>query len=150
MKNTDTSRYTSLDKFIKEGVSNSYNIQNLHYYTKVNDLTLPTLNILRERYYSVIFNMCVYVELDDIAYENYKYQPKKLSKDLYGTIDLWHIIIWINGMTSVTEFNRRKIVLFDQQGLDTLVKIINLEEQRIIDNRANPDVQLETKQAIRR
>ena len=53
------------------------------------------------------------VELTTKEYYKYRYNPKLLSYDIYGTTELWFFILMANELYSISEFDLRKVVLFD-------------------------------------
>jgi hypothetical protein len=49
---------------------------------------------------------------EEIDFElKYKYRPDYLSYDYYGTTILWELLMYVNGVFSVEEFNLTKVVV---------------------------------------
>lgn len=71
-----------------------------------NTITIPYLSILSKYRHilSGIPNLIVKVKFDDKMTRKYKYNPKKLSYDIYSTTELWFELLRINHCSSVTEF----------------------------------------------
>lgn len=61
----------------------------------------------------------------------YYCNPWVLSFDLYGTVEYWGLLVDINGMTSVSEFTRSTVKVFDSSLPDVLESILALEEDSI-------------------
>lgn len=61
----------------------------------------------------------------------YKFNPKKLCYDLYGTTELWFLLLRLNEMHSVTEFNINPVKVFSITVLDKINDVLNREEDRI-------------------
>lgn len=59
-------------------------------------------------------------EFDDNVWPDYMFQPKKFCKDYYGTPELWGDILYINHMTSATQFNRQTIKIFTDSILEAI------------------------------
>lgn len=59
----------------------------------------------------------------------YRFSPKRLSMDLYGTTELWSILLEVNAMVSVSEFSLTKpIKVFDPRPFfEVLNEILVLE-----------------------
>ena len=79
------------------------------------------------------------VELTDIELLKYRFQPKKLCVDLYDNIDLAPLILKINNMTSLLEFDRRKLRLFRTSIISYLNEIIVLETNSLDKNSREVD-----------
>lgn len=50
-------------------------------------------------------------DMDDIKWQGYEYSPKAMSLDLYGTIDMWRILLECNEMNHPGEFCKRKKII---------------------------------------
>lgn len=135
----NTTNESMVTKEIKYGKLNSLNLDNLNYRVNyLNEIIIPINDILRQKYRGIILQNCVRVELTDELLEAYKYQPKKMSLDLYGNIDLWHLILWVNNMTSVTQFNRKNLILFRRDRISLINKIIEREKVSLENNHKDP------------
>ena len=66
-------------------------------------------------------------ELTDDEYYRWRFNPKRMSYDLYGTTELWTLLLDINELTSVTQFNTRVLKVFPASIIDRLQRVINLE-----------------------
>lgn len=80
---------------------------------------------------SNIYDGYTLITFSEKEFTKYKYNPKKLSYDVYGTTELWFLILRLNEMYSVTEFNINPIKLFNINVLDKISEILNKEEDRI-------------------
>lgn len=69
----------------------------------------------------------------------YFYNPWLLSYDLYGTVEFWYLLLELNSMYSINEFNQEKINIYSGS-LPTLVgRILSIEEDFITENNASVD-----------
>lgn len=68
-------------------------------------------------------------EFTEVEYRKYKYNPKRLSYDLYGTTELWSLILDINEVTSVAQFDMRTIWILPPYLVERIQRIHNLENE---------------------
>jgi hypothetical protein len=150
MINNKTAQEHRILQFIEIGKENSLNLDNTSMFTETQGVIIPTYNILRQKYRGIILENSVEIELNEKLFNYYKYKPKLLSLKLYGTTDLWHLILWLNNMISVTDFQRREIIVFNPDSMDVLNKIIELEKREIRKNHENPEMVVNENKLIRR
>lgn len=74
------------------------------------------------------------VKLTNEEYIKYRYNPKLLSYDLYGTTEAWFLILQANELHSASEFNLKSPYLYEGAITNYIDKAIDLEKQRIDDN----------------
>ena len=136
--NVDTI-YT-IDELIEMGKENSLTLQNTNIFAhdKASDITYPIQNVFRDAYRPLLLRYCRRIELDDASLNHYKYNPKLMSFDLYGGVELWYLILWMNNMTSVTQFNRKYLILFNPNYLSVLANILNNEDENLYNNHKQP------------
>ena len=76
------------------------------------------------------------VKLTDSEYHKYRFKPKLLAYDLYGSTELYFIILALNDTCNIKDFNKRKVRLMFRQDLsDILSQIFNAESNRLYLNR---------------
>ena len=79
------------------------------------------------------------IELDDMEYIHYRFKPKSLSLDLYGTIELAPMLMRINNVYSISEFDFKKLRVFDN-GIHAFInEVINKEKTNIQANDTEVD-----------
>jgi hypothetical protein len=62
----------------------------------------------------------------------YQYNPKRLAYDVYGATELYHIILMLNDMGSILEFNTRTLLMMKKRELlDALTSIMLAEGKDI-------------------
>lgn len=93
---------------------------------------IPVINVLRTYLYEVK-QQSVSIELDDIEYEKYKYNPKRLAYDIYGNTELFFIILIINGICNIKEFNKRKILMLKKDDINDILSRIYSSEKEYIE-----------------
>lgn len=80
-----------------------------------------------------------YLEDYELKYEHY-FLPQAVSLEVYGTTDLWYVLLFFNEMTTVHEFNKKKIKVLSIAGIYKLNKIIEIEKYRTSSNKENPPI----------
>ena len=60
---------------------------------------------------SGIPNLIVKVKFDDKMARKYKYNPKRLSYDIYSTTELWFELLRLNYCSSITEFTLKNNIV---------------------------------------
>lgn len=76
------------------------------------------------------------ITFDEEQYRRYRFRPKTLSNDLYGTIELATSIMRLNGCVSITEFDFSRVKVFDTEFAESLRDILNKEKNYIQENNA--------------
>ena len=67
--------------------------------------------------------------LNDSDMKKYKYNPKRLSYDLFdGITEFWFLILQLNEMFSINEFDRNLIRLPSKIIINKIIEIYNLEK----------------------
>lgn len=61
-------------------------------------------NVLEDYMYE-LNNLAIAVELTSDEKTTYKYNPKKMAYDIYGSTSLYHIILRLNNLCNVHEFD---------------------------------------------
>ena len=123
-----------MDEWVNTGKDNSLTLENTNVINIKDGIALPISNILRNKYRSTITtnSMPAYIG------SNYYYRPKRLSIKLYNNIELWHMLLWLNNMTTVGEFTKNKIRIFNPQKIELINEIIEHERPWLLTNRTNP------------
>jgi hypothetical protein len=89
-------------------------------YVTTNDLYIfssPALWTLDKNLFFLISNS------DEILFElKYKYRPDYLSFDKYGTIMLWEMLMYINGVMSLEEFNLDTVLIPHYSAITTILQ----------------------------
>ena len=69
------------------------------------------------------------VELTTKEYYKYRYNPKLLPYDIYGTTELLFFILMANELYSISEFDLRKVVLFDTAIITKLNRMLEMDAE---------------------
>ncbi len=125
--------YNTIDDIIRSIKTKEISYRNLHQNIYLRD-SGTTIEV---PYNSIIRNYLPYFK--DISYDlkltsqeitRYKFKPKTLSYDLYGTTELWSALLELNSMYSLLDFNlENKIVrVFDPKPFMKLLNEIMIFE----------------------
>jgi len=66
------------------------------------------------------------------------YHPEWVSKIIYGTVDLWFLVMWFNPIASVDEFCLNKIYVFDPSRMELINHILNSNKREYTILNKNP------------
>lgn len=126
-----TSTFESFTAF-KDYDSNIY-YSNLSIFEKSIDgeHLLLSYNVLND-YRDEILDKTVTIELTNEEFTKYQFNPKLLAYELYGSTEYYYIILFVNSMASVKEFNRRKIKLLRPSDLSSLLSAIYSSEEEFL------------------
>ena len=95
----------SLDTYIQSGNYVKLKYANLCLIeTNEHDLVRCIVNLLDD-YYEELEDYFMDVTLSDEEVRIYRYNPKRLAYDIYGSTDFYSFILYINKMSSIKEFN---------------------------------------------
>lgn len=88
---------------------------------------LLTYNVLND-YIDEILDYVIDVRLTNKEFIKYQYNPKSLAYDLYGSTEYYYIILFLNGMTNIKEFNKHKLKLIRPNILASILSAIYTSE----------------------
>ena len=86
-------------------------------------------NIISDKYASELEENKRIITFNTKEYYKYRYNPKLLSYDIYGTTELWFFILMANELYTAIEFNLHKLVLFDSAIITKLNRMIELDSE---------------------
>lgn len=121
----------TVQEFIGLGRNNKdhFGYYDFSYIEKRNDIEYVVKNIIDD-YMTELKELSKTIQFADWAITKYRYNPKMLSKDLYNTTRLWHMILRINGMANVHDFSLsdHKVKLIESATLRNFMgKIFSVE-----------------------
>lgn len=133
----DVTKIKTIEDLISLGKKNSLTLNNTNLYTNKDDINFPYQNIFREHYRSLIMRYCKKLQLSEKLCYHYKFKPKTFCLDLYKSTDMWHLLLWINNMTSIIEFDENRIknlIIIHPDSLEILDKILEKEKVVLAEN----------------
>ena len=89
---------------------------------------------LFEKYYDILLDYTVVAVLDEEDYRKYRLQPKLLAKDLYANQDLYYLLLRLNHVYSIIQFDFKEVRIFKPEIKSLLNEIIVMESEEYIDN----------------
>ena len=96
---------------------------------------------LLNKYFYVLLQATTERELTDKELIRYQYQPKLYCYEKYGTVELWALLLKLNHMTTVLDFNRKK---FRAPIYTTTIQMLNqiliMENHNIAKNKKELDL----------
>lgn len=113
------------------------------YYQKViseGDLqVILNFQSIMDRYVQHIRQYITSITLTDEELRKYKYNPKRLSYNLYGTTSYWWSILFANQIHSISEFDFSRdatINVFTKEGITEFGNVLSVDKTFINENTA--------------
>ena len=142
---SDSTTTSTLESFINyKNLDNNVYYKDLSIFEKSIDgkSVLLSYNILND-YRKEIFDFVIPITLTNEEFQKYQYQPKKLAYDLYGSTEYYYMILFINSMTNIKEFNRRRINLMRAKDMSNVLSAIYSSESEYIERTQQLITQIE-------
>lgn len=96
-----------------------------------NGTEISILNVVND-YMREIKEECVTVKLSDTEAKKYRYKPKLLCYDVYGAQEVYFVILLINGIIDVKEFDFTTLLMPTKDKLNQYLSDIYNAEYRYI------------------
>lgn len=125
---------SNIQDFISIGKNVEMTYYNSSIVEKVGNIEYAISNVIDD-YMDEINSFLETVKLSDLEYLKYRYKPKLLAYDIYGSTDLDFLILKFNNILSAKDFNLKKVKLLRPNNLILINKIYNAEKSYIDDNR---------------
>lgn len=132
----------TIDQFIQTEQNKSVKYPN-YYYQKViseDDLhVIMNYQSIIDRYVQYIRDYITEIELSQEEMRKYRYNPKRLSFNLYGTTSYWWSIIFANQIHSLTEFDFSRdnvIKVFTREGISAFSTVLSVDKTFISENQS--------------
>lgn len=100
---------------------------NVYIKNKEDIIKIPYKSIIRD-YLPFLKQSVVELPLTPNEVVLYRYKPKKLSLDLYGTTELWSALLEINHLYSTVDFNLEKVKVFEPKEFKKLLNEVLILE----------------------
>ena len=132
----------TIEQFIQTEQNKSVKYPN-YYYQKViseDDLhVIMNYQSIMDRYVQYIRDYLTEIELSQEEIRKYRYNPKRLSFNLYGTTSYWWSIIFANQIHSLTEFDFSRdnvIKVFTREGISAFSTVLSVDKTFISENQS--------------
>jgi hypothetical protein len=96
-----------------------------------NNIEYDVFNVVSD-YMNELKDASHLVKFTDEEYFTYRFRPKLLAHYLYGNGELYFIILWLNDMWSVKDFNLREVRLIKNSDMSRILTSINISERDFI------------------
>jgi hypothetical protein len=130
----NSSEYASMRQSIIHSKYNKVTLDNVSIHYKFEGEIVFSTSILR-KYENIIKQRLS----DYTLFDHQLLRPEYASFDIYGTTDLWYLLLFVNNMTRPDEFTKREIKVFNPAYLDLLNDIIEKEKKLLDNNMSNPE-----------
>lgn len=130
---TKQNKTFTLDQFADSKSSNTISYYSLSLLEKdpQNNIEYDVFNVLSD-YMNELKAMAQEVTLTEQEYYTYRFKPKLLAHYLYGNTELYFIILWLNDIWSVKDFNFRTLKLIKNTELSEALSSVNASEKSFI------------------
>lgn len=138
MANSDPAKTYKVEDFIdmQENDSFTYATMALYMQSIVDKTIVYSYDNVLYDYLEEIKSKAVDYTFSDSEYMKYKYRPKLLAYDIYGSTELYFVILAMNNTCNIKDFNKRTIkMLYKSDMSDLLNAIVSAEKNRISLNR---------------
>ena len=140
ISNFDPEQKSDVDLFAKSGQKLSFSHEKNMLKHKLNDTTVVPMRGILHKYHGALRKYIIDYELSDGELAKYRYQPKLLCREIYGTPELWADILFINNMTCASEFTKKKIKLYSTLIIDAVSEILMLYDKDMETNRKECEI----------
>ena len=117
------SKTTTLEEFIEAGAGITISYDNLSMVDEIQNTRIPIYNVLSD-YIPELMISAVTITLTEPEYFKYRFKPKLLAIDIYGNPELYFVILILNNMCSVKEFDIKKIKMLPTSAMNDLLSAI--------------------------
>ena len=83
---------------------------------------------LMNKYRDYLSDIIIEVPLDDVLQNKYRFKPKMISSEIYGTTELWDTILILNHCFRVSEFKPKVLKVYDPNRLKEYINTILIIE----------------------
>lgn len=125
-----TSTTYTLDQFIQAGRMTTVSYNRFSYREAISNGTIVSiLNVIND-YMDEIQENAVNVELNREQYRKYRMKPKLLCFDVYGNTEVYWVIMLMNGIIDVKEFDMKVLKMLRVDDMETLLTNIYNSEYK--------------------
>lgn len=138
MINTDPAKTHTVEDFIdmKSNDDYTYAIMALYMQSIVDKTVIYSSDNVLYTYLKELKSYSIKYTFTEDEYYKYRFRPKLLAYDIYGSTELYFIILALNDMCNIKDFNKRTLNLLYKSDLsDLLSQIMETETNRLSLNR---------------
>lgn len=128
----DPARTHNLSEFLHAGRNDKVvSYGDLSYQERDGNIMYTVKNILND-YLAELKEVALIVVLSDEEYMKYVYNPKRLAYDIYGSTELYYIIMMLNDIASIRDFDMKRLLMIRRSDLTEILAHITTGESRDI------------------
>lgn len=131
---------TTIEEFIEAGRGTKLAYFDLSFADKVANGNWITVQNVVNDYMDELRNACATVELTQEEQTKYYYKPKLLCSDIYGSPEIYFLILLINDMADVKEFTKPYVKMLRTDHLNEILSAIYNAEKAAINKYNNKEV----------
>lgn len=135
---SDPAKVHTITDFInmKDNDSFTYATMALYMQSIVDKTVIYSSDNVLYTYLEDLKNVSIEYTFSEDEYQKYKYRPKLLAYDIYGSTELYFVILALNDTCNIKDFNKRTVRLLYKTDLNNLLnQIFSAEENRLELNR---------------
>ena len=132
--NTDIIGLSTIEDIVDYGKRITISNSTLFFKKNINGVII-NWDFILDDYRDVINKYIIRKKLTKEEYYRYRYKPKTLSNDLYGTTELAYPILRINNLSSALDFTTTVPLVFNDTIEAVIKEIFILEKKRIVENK---------------
>lgn len=126
----------TIEEAIEEGLEEQLSHRRFHEemyltYKKGGETIKAPLDPLVNKYWDIIMKYVDSVELTEDLKLQYRFNPKAVSYDLYGTTEYWSMLLYINECHSTLDFDLNVLKYIEPDEIDDLINEILIIENRV-------------------
>lgn len=123
--------YTLVDFIVAGKSSTDLSYSKLSYTETKDGIVFPVHHITNDFLYELKKD-CLTVTLSDEEWVKYRYRPKILANDVYGTTEVYFLILLLNDMCDIKEFDGKVLKMLRKDDLfEYLAQIYNNEKTNL-------------------
>lgn len=123
---------TTIEALIQSGKTVEAKYYNYSFLEQASNGTIMSVKNVIWDYINELRNASMYVKLSDKEYSKYRYRPKLLCYDVYGNTELDFVIMAINNIADVTEFDFNTLMMLKVNDMNELMSLIYNAESKCI------------------
>ena len=114
----------TIDQFIACQSDTNFCYNNLSFIDQIDNIKYNIYNVASDYIDEIRDNYCMDVVLTDDQLAKYKYRPKLLCYDVYGSQEMYYLILIINDICSIKDFTKNKLKLPTKANMPVVCKAI--------------------------
>lgn len=123
---------TTLEALIKAGKTVTATYEHFSFLERCSNKTIISIHNVIWDYIDELKEISVMVKLTDEQMQRYKYRPKLLCYDIYGNQEIYFVIMALNNIADVTEFDRNNVRMLRKDHMELFIsRIYNAESKAI-------------------